>query len=59
MLEFFTPKERFDSGKTRVHYVLMPLHDNAHWSRYNRLIQGSNVAITEVVVENGYMMHGL
>ena len=37
----------------------MPLQDHAHWSRYNRVIQGSNVALAEVVVENGYRMHGL
>ena len=55
----FTLKGRFDSGKTRAHYVLMPLHDRAHWSRYNRVIQGSNVPMAEVVVENGYRMHGL
>jgi hypothetical protein len=55
----FTLKGRFDSGKTRAHYVLMPLCDHAHWSRYNRVIQGSNVAIAEVVVENGYRMYGL
>ena len=55
----FTLKGRFDSGKTRAHYVLMPFRDHAHWSRYNRVIQGSNVAMAEVVVENGYMMHDL
>ena len=55
----FTLKGRFDSGKTRAHYVLMPLRDHAHWSRYNRVIQGSNVAMAEVVVENGYRMHDL
>jgi len=26
----FTPKGRFDSGKTRAYYVLMPLHAHAH-----------------------------
>ena len=26
----FTLNGRFDSGKTRVHYVMMPLRDNAH-----------------------------
>jgi hypothetical protein len=26
----FTVKGRFDSGKTRAHYVLMPLRDRAH-----------------------------
>ena len=55
----FTLKGRFDSGKTRAHYVLMPLWDHAHWSCYNRVIQGSNVAMAEVVVENGYVMHNL
>jgi hypothetical protein len=34
----FTLKGRFDSGKTRAHYALMPLGDRAHWSRYNRVI---------------------
>ena len=49
----FTLKGRFDSGKTRAHYMLMPLRHHAHWSRYN------NVVMAEVVVENGYRMHGL
>ena len=26
----FTPKGRFDTRKTRAHYVLMPLRDPAH-----------------------------
>ena len=52
----FTLKGRFDSGKTRAHYVLMPLRDPAHRSRYNRVLQGSNVPMAEVVVENGYRM---
>ena len=52
MLEFYT-------GKTRAHYVLMPLRDPAHWSRYTRVLQGSNVPMAEVVVENGYRMHGV
>ena len=26
----FTVNGRFDSGKTRAHYVLMPLRDSAH-----------------------------
>ena len=37
----------------------MPLHDPAHWSRYTRVLQGSNAPMAEVVVENGYMMHGV
>jgi hypothetical protein len=52
----FTMKGRFDSGKTRAHYVLIPLRDCAHWSHYNRVIQGFNVPMAEVVVENGYRM---
>ena len=52
----FTLKGRFDSRKTRAHYVLMPLRDQAHLSRYTRVIQGSNVTVAEVVVENGYRL---
>ena len=55
----FTLKGWFDTEKTRAHYVLMPLRDPAHWSRYNRVIQGSNVPMAEVVVENGYRMQGV
>ena len=55
----FTVKGRFDSGKTRAHYVLMPLCDPAHWSRYNMVLQDSNMPMAEVVVENGYMMQGV
>ena len=51
-------KGRFDSGKIRAHYVLMPLRDPAYWSRYNRVLQGSNVLMAEVMVENGYRMQG-
>jgi len=28
----FTLKGRFDSGKTREHFVLMPLPNEGHWS---------------------------
>ena len=59
VVDNFIVKGRFDSGKTRAHYVLMPLRDRAHWSRYNRVIQGSNVPMAVAVVENGYMMQGL
>ena len=55
----FTLKGRFDTGMTRAHYVLMPLRDPAHWFRYTRVLQGSNIPITEVVVENGYRMQGV
>ena len=55
----FTVKGRFDSEKTRAHYVLMHLRDPTHWSRYNRVLQGSNVSMAEVVVENGYRMQGV
>ena len=52
----FTLKGRFDTGKTRAQYVLMPLRDPAHWSRYTRVLQDFNVHMAEMVVENGYMM---
>ena len=51
-----TLKWRFDTGKARAHYVLMPLRDPAHWSHYTRVLQGSNVTMADVVVENGYRM---
>jgi hypothetical protein len=50
----FTLKGRFDSEKTRAHYVVVPLRNPGDWSHYNRVLKGSNVTITEVVVENGY-----
>jgi hypothetical protein len=34
----------------------MPLRDPAHWSRYKRVLEGSNVPMAKVVVENGYML---
>jgi hypothetical protein len=52
----FTIKGRFNSGKTRAKYVLMPLRDPAYWSRYTRVLAGSNSPIVEVVVENGYRL---
>jgi hypothetical protein len=55
----FTLKGMFDSRKTRTHYVLIPLRDRAHWSRYNRVIQGSNVPMVDVVLENRYRMQCL
>ena len=55
----FTLKGKFDTGKTMTHYVLIPLRDPTHWSCYSRVLQGSNVPMAEVVVENGYMMHGV
>ena len=55
----FTLKGRFDTGRTRAHYVIMPLRAPAHWSRYTRVLQGFNVSMAEVVVENRYMMQGV
>jgi hypothetical protein len=52
----FTIKGRFDSRKTRTKYVLMPLRDPAHWSRYTRVLVGSNSPIAKVVVENVYKL---
>jgi hypothetical protein len=50
----FTLKGRFDSGKSRAHYVLMPLRNEAHWSWSRMVLQGLNVMRPEVVVENGH-----
>lgn len=50
--EAFTLKGRFDVGKNRAHYVMMDLCNQAEWSRYNRVIQGSNVGMAELVLEN-------
>ena len=55
----FTPKGRFDTGKTRAHYVVMPLCDPTHWSCYTRVLQGSNMPMAEVVVKNVYRMQGV
>ena len=43
----FTLKGRFDSGKTRAHYILMPLRGQAHRSCNTRVIQGPNVTVAE------------
>jgi len=48
----FTLKDRFDVGKNRAHYVMMDLCNQAERSRYNRVIQGSNVGIAELVLKN-------
>ena len=50
----FILKGRFDSGKTRAHFELMPLRNEGHWSRYIRIIAGSNVSMAEMVVEDAY-----
>jgi len=50
--EAFTLKVRFDVGKNRAHYVMMDLCNQTEWSRYNRVIQGSNVSVAELVLEN-------
>jgi hypothetical protein len=34
----FTLNGRFDSGKTRAHYVVVPLCNPTDWSRYNRVL---------------------
>ena len=34
----FTLNGRFDTGKTRSYYVLMPLRDPTHWSLYTRVL---------------------
>jgi hypothetical protein len=50
----FTLRGRFDVGKTRPRYVIMPLEDSSHWSRYMRALKDSNSPMPEVLVENGY-----
>lgn len=50
----FTLKGRFDCGKTRSHFMVMPLRDSANWVRYTKIVQSSNVAVAEVVVEDAY-----
>jgi hypothetical protein len=55
----FTLQGRFDTSKTRARYVMMPLRDPAHWSRYNWVLLGSNVPMAVVVVENGYRLQGV
>ena len=52
----FTLRGRFDPGKNRAHYILVPLRHPSDWSRYIRVVQGSNVPMAEVVVENGYRL---
>jgi hypothetical protein len=47
----FTLRGRFDTGKTRAHFILMPLRNQFDWSRYQKIIQSSNVAMAEVVVD--------
>lgn len=51
---YFTLKWRFDSGKSSTHYVLLLLCNETHWLRYKMVVQGSNVTLLEVVVENGH-----
>ena len=34
--------------------MLMPLRNEGHWSRYIRIIAGSNVSMAEMVVEDAY-----
>jgi hypothetical protein len=52
----FTLRGRFDPGKNRAHYILVPLRSPREWDRYKSLVQGSNMPIAEVVVENGYRL---
>jgi hypothetical protein len=50
----FKLKGRFDSEKTRAHYVFMPFATRVIGCGTKRVVEGSNVTIPEVVVENGY-----
>lgn len=46
-----TLQRRFDVGTSRSRYVMMPLLDSSHWTRYTRVLQGCNSKMAEVVVE--------
>lgn len=34
--------------------MLFPLHNEGQWSRYRMVVQGSNMTLIEVLVENEY-----
>ena len=34
--------------------MLMPLRNEGQWSHYIRVIEGSNVTMAKIVLENGY-----
>ncbi|RCV06133.1 hypothetical protein SETIT_1G138900v2 [Setaria italica] len=46
-----TFRGRFDCGKTEARYVVMNLASDSNWKQYKDVIQQSNVACLEVVVE--------
>jgi hypothetical protein len=39
----FTIKGMFGSRKSKIHYMLMPLHNEGHWLHYIMVAQGLNV----------------
>ena len=41
---------RFDDGKGRSHYVVMPITCKNDWLFYKELVKGSQVGCTEIVV---------
>jgi hypothetical protein len=46
-------RERFDCGKERSHYLLMPLSCEDEWKDYVDVVKSSNIRCLEVVVEKG------
>jgi hypothetical protein len=44
---------RFDRGKERSHYLLMPLSCEDEWKDYVDVVKSSNIRCLEVVVEKG------
>jgi hypothetical protein len=44
---------RFDCGKERAHYVLMPLSYEDEWKDYVDIVKSSSVRCLEVVVQKG------
>ena len=42
---------RFDAGKGRSHYVVMPIGCENDWLFYKELVRGSQVGCAEIVVD--------
>jgi hypothetical protein len=56
----FTLNRRFNNGKTRAHFIFMPLCNEGHWSRYKRVVEESTVTMAEVAwwrMDIGRRMH--
>jgi hypothetical protein len=56
---YFALKERFCSRKGWTQRVLILLCNEAHWSHYKMVVQGPNMILLVVMVENGHMKEEL